>query len=141
MSPEFFEVSCCRRSAKIRTPESRFLFIARFLSTCRSQHSDGGDRQCLTIAIFFGAKVLILGEPASALGVHQTSVVLKLSVESKARGTGVIFISHNVRLAHVVGDRFTVLQRGRSVGKYNKQNIGRKRSAGPHGGWQGVDQP
>ena len=41
------------------------------------------------------------------LGVHQASVVLKLIVQSKARGIGVIFISHNVHHAYVVGDRFT----------------------------------
>ena len=42
----------------------------------------GGERQCLAIAraIYFGAKVLILDEPTSALGVHQASVVLKLIV-------------------------------------------------------------
>ena len=61
----------------------------------------GGERQCLAIAraIYFGAKVLILDEPTSALGVHQASVVPKLIVQSKARGIGVIFISHNVHHA------------------------------------------
>src|SRR5262245_57704585 len=87
----------------------------------------GGERQCLAIAraIYFGAKVLILDEPTSALGVHQASVVLKLIVQSKARGIGVIFISHNVHHAHVVGDRFTLLKRGRSTGTYRKDEISR----------------
>jgi simple sugar transport system ATP-binding protein len=87
----------------------------------------GGERQCLAIAraIYFGAKVLILDEPTSALGVHQASVVLKLIVQSKARGIGVIFISHNVHHAYVVGDRFTLLKRGRNVGTYAKNEITR----------------
>jgi simple sugar transport system ATP-binding protein len=87
----------------------------------------GGERQCLAIAraVYFGAKILILDEPTSALGVHQASVVLKLIVQSKARGIGVIFISHNVHHAHVVGDRFTLLKRGRSTGTYAKDDIGR----------------
>ena len=87
----------------------------------------GGERQCLAIAraIYFGAKVLILDEPTSALGVHQASVVLKLIVQSKARGIGVIFISHNVHHAYVVGDRFTLLKRGKSVGTYGKDEISR----------------
>jgi simple sugar transport system ATP-binding protein len=87
----------------------------------------GGERQCLAIAraIHFGAKVLILDEPTSALGVHQASVVLKLIVQSKARGIGVIFISHNVHHAYVCGDRFTVLKRGRSTGTYDKDAISR----------------
>ena len=87
----------------------------------------GGERQCLAIAraIHFGAKVLILDEPTSALGVHQASIVLKLIVQSKARGIGVIFISHNVHHAYVVGDRFTILKRGRSSGTYAKADISR----------------
>ena len=87
----------------------------------------GGERQCLAIAraIYFGAKVLILDEPTSALGVHQASIVLKLIVQSKSRGIGVIFISHNVYHAYVVGDRFTLLKRGKSVGTYNKDDITR----------------
>src|SRR5262249_16201443 len=87
----------------------------------------GGERQCLAIAraIYFGAKLLILDEPTSALGVHQASVVLKLIVQSKARGIGVIFISHNVHHAHVVGDRFTLLKRGRNAGTYRKNEIDR----------------
>ncbi len=89
----------------------------------------GGERQCLAIAraIYFGAKVLILDEPTSALGVHQASVVLKLIVQSKARGIGVIFISHNVHHAYVVGDRFTILKRGKSSGTYLKSDIERDR--------------
>lgn len=87
----------------------------------------GGERQCLAIAraIHFGAKVLVLDEPTSALGVHQASIVLKLIVQSKARGIGVIFISHNVHHAYVVGDRFTILKRGKSVGTYAKNDISR----------------
>ena len=87
----------------------------------------GGERQCLAIAraIHFGAKVLILDEPTSALGVHQASIVLKLIVQSKARGIGVIFISHNVHHAYVVGDRFTILKRGRSAGTHVKSDISR----------------
>jgi simple sugar transport system ATP-binding protein len=87
----------------------------------------GGERQCLAIAraIHFGARVLILDEPTSALGVHQASVVLKLIVQSKARGIGVIFISHNVHHAYVVGDRFTLLKRGKSACTYQKNEIRR----------------
>ncbi|MBI3672166.1 MAG: sugar ABC transporter ATP-binding protein [Rhizobiales bacterium] len=92
----------------------------------------GGERQCLAIAraIYFGARVLILDEPTSALGVHQASVVLKLIVQSKARGIGVVFISHNVHHAYVVGDRFTILKRGKSSGTYAKNEISRDQLLG-----------
>ncbi len=88
----------------------------------------GGERQCVAIAraVFFGARVLILDEPASALGVHQASVVLKLIAEARARGIGVVFISHNVHHAYVIGDRFTLLNRGRTTGTYEKAQISRE---------------
>ena len=43
----------------------------------------------------------------------------------QARGIGVIFISHNVHHAYVVGDRFTLLKRGKSAGTYLKDAISR----------------
>lgn len=85
----------------------------------------GGERQCVAIAraVYFGAKVLILDEPTSALGVAQTSMVLKYINLVRARGLGVIFITHNVRHAYAVGDRFTVLNRGRTLGTHAKEEI------------------
>lgn len=78
----------------------------------------GGERQTVAIAraVYFGARVLILDEPTSALGVRQTSNVLSTIDRVRAQGVGVVFISHNVRHALAVGDRFTVLNRGQTLG-------------------------
>jgi simple sugar transport system ATP-binding protein len=80
----------------------------------------GGERQSLAIAraVYFGAKVLILDEPTSALGVRQTSIVLKHVARLREQGIGIIFITHNVRHAYAVGDRFTILNRGRTLGTF-----------------------
>jgi simple sugar transport system ATP-binding protein len=88
----------------------------------------GGERQCVAIAraVYFGAKVLILDEPTSALGVKQASVVLKYVAQARARGLGVIFITHNVHHAWAVGDKFTVLNRGRTLGTHTKESITRE---------------
>jgi simple sugar transport system ATP-binding protein len=85
----------------------------------------GGERQTVAIAraVYFGARVLILDEPTSALGVRQTSLVLKYTNAVKQKGLGVIFITHNVRHAYAVGDRFTVLNRGTTLGTYTKDEI------------------
>ena len=85
----------------------------------------GGERQCVAIAraVYFGAKVLILDEPTSALGVRQTSMVLKYINMVRQKGLGVIFITHNVRHAHAVGDRFTVLNRGQTLGTFDKEEV------------------
>ncbi|HKJ61513.1 MAG TPA: ATP-binding cassette domain-containing protein, partial [Hyphomicrobiales bacterium] len=59
----------------------------------------GGERQTVAIAraVYFGAKVLILDEPTSALGVRQTSNVLATVAKVREQGVGIVFISHNVR--------------------------------------------
>ncbi|MDC0378894.1 ATP-binding cassette domain-containing protein [Litorivicinus sp.] len=85
----------------------------------------GGERQTVAIAraVYFGAKVLILDEPTSALGVRQTANVLATVDRVRKNGIAVVFITHNVRHALAVGDRFTVLNRGKTLGTANKGEI------------------
>ena len=85
----------------------------------------GGERQSVAIAraVHFGAKLLILDEPTSALGVKQSGVVLKRIVEARNRGLAVIFITHNPRHAYPVGNRFLILNRGQSMGSFAKEEI------------------
>jgi simple sugar transport system ATP-binding protein len=85
----------------------------------------GGERQSVAIAraSYFGAKVLILDEPTSALGVKQSGVVLKRVVEARRLGLAVIFITHNPRHAYPVGNRFLILNRGQSMGSFAKGEI------------------
>ncbi|MHB8657920.1 MAG: ATP-binding cassette domain-containing protein [Solirubrobacteraceae bacterium] len=82
----------------------------------------GGERQAVAIAraVYFGANVLILDEPTSALGVKQSGIVLKYIVQARVLGKGVIFITHNPHHAYPVGDRFVLLKRGRMLGSYLK---------------------
>ncbi len=85
----------------------------------------GGERQTVAIAraVYFGAKVLILDEPTSALGVRQTANVLATVDRVRKGGIGVVFITHNVRHAMAVGDRFTVLNRGKTLGTATRGEI------------------
>ena len=79
----------------------------------------GGQRQTLAIAraIYFGAKVLILDEPTSALGQKQQMGVLKTIKKVRARGDiAIIFITHNEIHSRLVGDRFTFLALGQTIG-------------------------
>jgi simple sugar transport system ATP-binding protein len=87
----------------------------------------GGERQSVAIAraVYFGARVLILDEPTSALGVKQSGVVLKYIRAAAEHGLGVIFITHNPHHAFPVGDRFVLLNRGRMFGSYDKGEITR----------------
>ena len=87
----------------------------------------GGERQAVAIAraVYFGAKMLILDEPTSALGVKQSGVVLRYIVQARNHGLGVIFITHNPHHAWPVGDRFVVLNRGKMLGSWDKGGISR----------------
>ena len=86
----------------------------------------GGERQTLAIARaeYFGAKVLILDEPTSALGVKEAAIVLRHVIRARSKGLGVIFITHNVQHALPVADRFTILSHGRLAGEFTRGTVG-----------------
>ncbi len=88
----------------------------------------GGERQSVAIAraVYFGAKVLILDEPTSALGVKQAGTVLRYIAQARARGVSVIFITHNPHHAYPIGDRFTILKRGKTLGTFTKAELSRE---------------
>jgi simple sugar transport system ATP-binding protein len=85
----------------------------------------GGERQTLAIARaeYFGARVLILDEPTSALGVKESAIVLRHAIAARNKGLGVIFITHNVQHALPIGDTFTILTRGRSGGTFKRGDL------------------
>ena len=86
----------------------------------------GGQRQALAIAraIHFGARVLILDEPTSALGQKQQLEVLKTIKRVQKRGDiAVILITHNEIHAQLVADRYTFLSLGQVIGAGLADNL------------------
>ena len=88
----------------------------------------GGQRQCLAIArsLYFGARVLILDEPTSALGVKESANVLNQLAMLKEKGINIILISHIIDHAYDVGDVFFILKMGELEGSYLKNDISPK---------------
>jgi simple sugar transport system ATP-binding protein len=88
----------------------------------------GGERQSIAIgrARFFGAKLLILDEPTSALSVGETRKVINYTLNAKERGLSVIFITHNVGHVYQVADRFVIIRRGMMVGSYSRDDVDEK---------------
>jgi simple sugar transport system ATP-binding protein len=85
----------------------------------------GGERQAVAIAraVYFGANVLILDEPTSALGVRQSGIVLKYVLAAKDRGVSVVFITHNPHHAYLVGDFFYLLNRGQLANEFERAKV------------------
>jgi len=85
----------------------------------------GGERQSIAIgrAVYFGKKLLILDEPTSALSVGETQKVLDYTLAAKEKGMSVIFITHNISQVHAVADRFTIINRGRKMGDFTKEDV------------------
>jgi simple sugar transport system ATP-binding protein len=56
--------------------------------------------------------------------------VLRYIAQARDRGLGVVFITHNPHHAHPVGDRFLLLNRGRSMGDFAKGELSREELTG-----------
>ncbi len=84
----------------------------------------GGERQMIAIAraIHFGAKLLILDEPTSALPESGIELVLGAVKKAKKAGLSVIFVTHKVGEIFQVADRFVVLQKGRNYADFRRED-------------------
>jgi simple sugar transport system ATP-binding protein len=78
----------------------------------------GGQRQMVAVAraITWGRHIVIMDEPAAALGVRQALRVMEFVRMLASRGVAVIFISHNMQHVLQVTDRIIVLRHGENVG-------------------------
>jgi ABC-type sugar transport system ATPase subunit len=78
----------------------------------------GGQRQMIAVgrAITWGRHIVMLDEPAAALGVRQSMQVLHFVRSMAERGVAVLFISHNMQHVFQATDRIVVLRHGQKVG-------------------------
>ncbi len=74
-------------------------------------------------ALSFDAKVLIMDEPTSALTDSEVETLFALIEQLKARGTGIVYISHRMDELRRLADRVTVLRDGTYIGSLEKSEI------------------
>jgi ABC-type sugar transport system ATPase subunit len=77
----------------------------------------GGQRQAVAIAraVLWGSHIVVLDEPAAALGVKQTAIVLSFVERLRAHGVACIFISHNMEHVMRVADRIVLMRLGEKI--------------------------
>ena len=68
-------------------------------------------------------KVLILDEPTSSLDDKEVEMLFGLMRELKARGVGIIFVTHFLEQVYAVSDTITVLRNGELVGEYQVREL------------------
>ncbi len=69
----------------------------------------------IAIALSKNAKVLIMDEPTAALSRKETEILFEAIADIKARGIGIVYISHKLEEVKQVGDRITVLRDGARI--------------------------
>jgi monosaccharide-transporting ATPase len=69
-------------------------------------------------AVEMDCKILILDEPTSSLDEDEVNKLFELMRELKARGVGIIFITHFIEQVYKISDRITVLRNGKLIGEY-----------------------
>ena len=74
-------------------------------------------------AVDMDCKVLILDEPTSSLDDKEVAMLFGLMRDLKARGVGIIFVTHFLEQVYEVSDRITVLRNGELVGEYEIENL------------------
>ena len=69
-------------------------------------------------AVDMECKVLILDEPTSSLDEQEVAKLFTLMRDLRAKGVGIIFVTHFLDQVYEVCDRITVLRDGQLVGEY-----------------------
>ena len=84
-----------------------------------------GQQQLVEIAkaLSKNARILVLDEPTAALTESEVETLFTILHDLKARGVGMIYISHKLDEVFKMSDRITVLRDGRTVGTHNATDI------------------
>ena len=76
-------------------------------------------------AVDMECKVLILDEPTSSLDEQEVAKLFTLMRDLRAKGVGIIFVTHFLDQVYEVCDRITVLRDGQLVGEYVIEDLPR----------------
>lgn len=77
-----------------------------------------GEQQMVEIAkaLSVDAKVLIMDEPTAALTESEIDELFRVIKKLRAKGTGIVYISHRMEELDIIADRVTVMRDGQYIG-------------------------
>jgi inositol transport system ATP-binding protein len=86
-------------------------------------------RQMIEIAraVSYEADILIMDEPTSTLSEREVDRLFTIVTDLRARGSGVIYITHKINEVFRIADEVTVLRDGRLVGSEPAERLDRER--------------
>jgi len=89
-------------------------------------------QQLVAIArgVDMSAKVLVLDEPTASLDSGEVEQLFGVMRELKAKGIGIVFITHFLDQVYAVCDRITVLRNGTLVGEFETAKLPREQLVG-----------
>jgi len=76
-------------------------------------------------AVDTDARLIIMDEPTSSLDAHESEVLFGIMDRLKARGLGIIFVTHFLEQVYRVSDRVTILRNGALVGTFPASELSR----------------
>lgn len=76
-----------------------------------------GQKQCVEIAkaLSFAARLVVFDEPTASLSEHESRALFRIIRELKAKGVGIVYISHRMEEVLDLADRITVFRNGEFV--------------------------
>ncbi len=83
------------------------------------------DQQMVEIAkaLSQNARIVIMDEPTSAITDHEVESLFRMIRDLKARGTGIIYISHKMDEIFQIADEITVLRDGANVNTWDAKDV------------------
>lgn len=90
-----FDVDAAKKMAQLSLAQTQLVEIARAISR--------------------NARILIMDEPTSAIGEHETKILFDAIRRLTASGVGVIYVSHRLEELFEIADRYTIFRDGRYI--------------------------
>ena len=87
------------------------------------------DKQLVAIcrALMFGAKLIIMDEPTTALTRKEVSALFKIILDLKAQGIATLFVSHKLDEVFEISERFTIIRSGEKIITGNTSELDNKK--------------